>query len=41
LPVNRPQSVNAARLRNARGERKVLQEKFGESYAAYRRSTWF
>jgi hypothetical protein len=31
LSVNGPQSVNAARLRNARGERKVLQEKFGEA----------
>ena len=27
--------------KNARGERKVLQAKFGESYETYRRATWF
>jgi protein-S-isoprenylcysteine O-methyltransferase Ste14 len=27
--------------RNARRERKVLQEKFGERYETYRRGTWF
>jgi protein-S-isoprenylcysteine O-methyltransferase Ste14 len=28
-------------MRNARAERKILQEKFGEQYDAYRRATWF
>jgi protein-S-isoprenylcysteine O-methyltransferase Ste14 len=28
-------------MRNARRERNVLQEKFGESYEMYRRATWF
>jgi|SRR6478672_8310818 protein-S-isoprenylcysteine O-methyltransferase Ste14 len=28
-------------MRNARAERKVLQEKFGERYETYRRTTWF
>jgi protein-S-isoprenylcysteine O-methyltransferase Ste14 len=27
--------------RNARTERKLLQEKFGERYEIYRRATWF
>lgn len=27
--------------RNARTERKVLQEKFGERFEIYRRATWF
>ena len=27
--------------RNARRERNLLQEKFGERYVAYRRATWF
>jgi protein-S-isoprenylcysteine O-methyltransferase Ste14 len=27
--------------KNARTERKLLQEKFGERYEAYRRATWF
>ena len=27
-------------MRNAHRERKVLQEKFGERYEAYRRATW-
>jgi protein-S-isoprenylcysteine O-methyltransferase Ste14 len=28
-------------LRNARKERHLLQEKFGEQYEIYRRATWF
>jgi|SRR5580658_5897820 protein-S-isoprenylcysteine O-methyltransferase Ste14 len=28
-------------MRNARAERKILQEKFGEHYKAYRSATWF
>jgi protein-S-isoprenylcysteine O-methyltransferase Ste14 len=28
-------------VRNARKERKLLQEKFGERYEIYRRGTWF
>ena len=27
--------------RNARAERKLLREKFGERYETYRRATWF
>lgn len=28
-------------MRNARAERKLLHEKFGERYETYRRMTWF
>jgi protein-S-isoprenylcysteine O-methyltransferase Ste14 len=28
-------------MRNARRERKLLHEKFGERYEVYRRATWF
>jgi protein-S-isoprenylcysteine O-methyltransferase Ste14 len=28
-------------MRNARRERKVLRQKFGERYETYRRATWF
>ena len=31
----------AMQTRNSHKERKVLQEKFGERYETYRRSTWF